>query len=175
MANIWAKRQKMWYVIHANVSTKRNSPFVSACFQCYVIVYQKAALVEGYNTNVMRKLLKYVVWSKPESGRMLQAQWNLQIESQQGWEMSSPPLLRLCCDGWPLHKLHMLWGHWRQVKAHREAQVSFPYSTGNVKCLFFLQAASLLNRKFHFPSNVRNTTSRSKILLLFLPLFLHSK
>lgn len=173
MANVGPKRQKMGYVIHANVSTKRNSEFVSVCFQGYVmVVYQK---VEEFNTNAMHKVLKYVVWSKPEGGRILQAQWNLQIESQQVGEMSSPPLLRLCCDGWPLHKFHMLWGHWKQVKAHRVAQVSFPYSTGNVKFLFSLQAASLLNRKFHFPGNVRNTTSRSKILLLFLPLFLHSK
>lgn len=75
----------MGYVIHANVSSKRNSTFVSVCFQCYVIVvYRKAALVEEYDTNVMHNVLKYVVWSKPEGGGMLQAQWNLQIESQQG-------------------------------------------------------------------------------------------
>lgn len=31
-----------------------------------ILVYHKDALVEEYNTNAINKVLKYVVWSKPE-------------------------------------------------------------------------------------------------------------
>lgn len=59
----------------------------------------------------------------------------LQIETQQGWEMSPHTPTRSMCDGWPDQKLNTPWGPWRHIKATRAGQalgfcffLSLPFS-----------------------------------------------
>lgn len=137
-----------------------NSTFVFAYFQHNVIVvYQKAAPVEEHNVNVVHKVLKYVVWWKPEGAGCYRHSGTsrLSLSRDERWVpltfwgsavMDDPCTNFACCEG-----------RGRQVKAHRVVQFSFPYSTGIVKCLFSKVPFSQQCKKYH--EQVKNPSALS--------------
>ncbi len=95
----------------------------------------------------------------------------------------SPPPPTISCDGWHEHKLNAPWGPWRQTKATRAGQGFFPPLTAKKYLTMttfsdmfqFTLSCITVPHKVTFPSTVRNTMSRSRILPLILPLCLLSK
>lgn len=90
-------------------------------------------------------VLKYVVWSKPVGCRMLQAQWNIQIESQQGLPTTSEVPLWWITLAQISHAVEAL-----ETNQTPQTSAGLFFSREHLIFLFSLQA--IFNTKFHFPA-----------------------
>lgn len=72
--------------------------------------------------NSARKCSQIIARGLQGAAGTMESSSSLQIETQQGWEMSPHPPTRSMCDGWPDQKLNTPWGPWRHIKATRAGQ-----------------------------------------------------
>lgn len=72
--------------------------------------------------NSARKCSQIIARGLQGAAGTMESSSSLQIETQQGWEMSPRPPTRSMCDGWPDQKLNTPWGPWRHIKATRAGQ-----------------------------------------------------